>query len=60
MKIDKKFGEEVLMTPRFVFWRCIDCDAAFTDKNCFGGGKYCAMDSGNKLDGKEIVMEDLR
>jgi len=26
MKVDKRFGSSVLMTPRFVFWECIDCD----------------------------------
>jgi hypothetical protein len=61
MKVDKRFGPQVLMTPRFVFWRCDDCDLEFTDKNCFGKGKYCAEDSGNsKLSGQEIVLEDLR
>lgn len=29
MKIDKRFGDQVLMTPRFVFWECEDCDAEF-------------------------------
>ena len=49
------------MTPRFVFWVCLECDDEFMHANCFGGGKYCATDSGNDLIlGKEIVMEDLR
>lgn len=43
MKIDKRFGDRVLMTPRFVFWECLDdCEDEFVDKHCFGGGKYCA------------------
>jgi len=61
MKVDKRLGKSVLMTPRFVFWVCDDCDEVFLEKNCFGGGKYCAKDSGSsKLTGKEIVLEDLR
>ena len=61
MKVDKRLGRSVLMTPRFVFWVCDDCDAEFINKNCFGGGKYCATDSGHsKLTGQEIVLEDLR
>lgn len=61
MKIDKRFGSSVLMTPRFVFWMCEECDDDFLAANCYGGGRYCAMDSGNsKLTGKEIVLEDLR
>ena len=61
MKVDKRFGDQVKMTPRFVFWKCLDCDQDFLDWNCYGGGKYCAMDWGNaRLSGQEIVMEDLR
>jgi len=60
-KVDKRFGKQVLMTPRFVFWECYDCDDEFLAKHCFGGGKYCATDSGTSLlSGQEIVMEDLR
>ena len=61
MKLDHRLGEGALMTPRFVFWVCEECDTAFMRKNCFGGGKYCATDSGNdKLPGSSIVLEDLR
>lgn len=61
MKVDKRFGKSVKFTPRFVFWRCTICDESFLKQNCYGGGKYCAIDSGNsKLSGQEIVMEDLR
>lgn len=28
-KIDMRFGDDVYMTPRFVFWRCEDCDAEY-------------------------------
>ena len=50
------------MTPHYNFWACKDdCEKKFTDKHCFGGGKYCAADTNHKtLSGKEIIMEDLR
>ena len=61
MKVDQRFGDQVLMTPRFVFWECRDCDEEFLEENCFGGGKYCATETGNPLiTGIDIVLEDLR
>lgn len=51
MKIDKALGEDVRMTPRFVFWECIGCDNETLNQHCYGGGKYCA-DSGTKLTGR--------
>lgn len=61
MKLDKVLGDSVLMTPRFVFWVCVDCDEEFMHNNCFGAGKYCATENGNELiKGREIVLEDLR
>lgn len=59
MKVDKAFGESVKMTPRFVFWECTDCDKETLEKHCLGGGNYCA-DSATKLNGREIILEDLR
>jgi hypothetical protein len=29
MKLDREFGKKVLMTPRFVFWECQDCDKEY-------------------------------
>jgi len=59
MKIDKAFGDSVLMTPRFVFWECKDCDEETLNKHCYGDGNYCA-DSSTKLTGREIIREDVR
>ena len=42
IEVDKKFGKSVLMTPRFVFWECRNCDDAFKRENCFRDGQYCA------------------
>lgn len=59
MKIDRAFGDQVKMTPRFVFWECMDCDKETLTKHCFAGGNYCA-DSATKLTGQQIIKEDLR
>jgi hypothetical protein len=40
-------GSDVLMTPRFVYWQCIDCDQTIVNKHCWVNGKYCAIDSNN-------------
>lgn len=56
-----ELDDNVLMTPRFVYWRCIDCDEDMIKKHCWSGGKYCAVDSNNdKHNGRKIMMEDLR
>lgn len=48
-------------TPHFVFWECPDCDPNYTSSDCFGGGKYCALEPGNmSIKGQEIILEDLR
>eukprot|EP00349_Pseudokeronopsis_sp_Brazil_P003896 CAMPEP_0202962858 /NCGR_PEP_ID=MMETSP1396-20130829/6901_1 /ASSEMBLY_ACC=CAM_ASM_000872 /TAXON_ID= /ORGANISM="Pseudokeronopsis sp., Strain Brazil" /LENGTH=140 /DNA_ID=CAMNT_0049683673 /DNA_START=486 /DNA_END=908 /DNA_ORIENTATION=+ len=60
---DGTFGDSVLMTPHFVFWKCPYCDDDFLLRNCYGQGRYCAVeekDDAFKLDGTEIVQEDLR
>lgn len=60
-KIDQRFGEDVLMTPRFVFWECLQCDEEFLELNCLGGGRYCGTEASNdQLPGREIVLEDIR
>ena len=48
-------------TPHFVFWECQDCDPNYMGNDCFGGGKYCALEPGNMaIKGQEIILEDLR
>lgn len=59
-EIDDQFGENVLMTPRFVFWECKNCDEEFLTDNCFAKGAYCATELSNSMTGKEIIIEDLR
>jgi hypothetical protein len=51
----------VNFTPHYVFWQCQNCDEAYTEKDCYGGGKYCAVEPSNdKIAGTEIIDEDLR
>ena len=48
--------------PNFVTWSCDDCDKEFKQTNCLSDGKYCALqdDMNNIIEGKDILMEDLR
>lgn len=39
-QLDKK----ALITPHFAFWTCKECDETILKKDCFGNGKYCAID----------------
>lgn len=58
---DEKFGSKVLMTPRYVFWKCTFCEEEYLKNDCFGGGKYCAVEPSNdNIKGRDIVLEDLR
>ena len=43
-KVDAKFGDDVLMTPRYLVWECKDCPSSFKQIHCFGDGKYCSYD----------------
>ena len=58
---DEKFGPKVLMTPRYVFWKCTFCEEEYLKNDCYGGGKYCAVEPSNEnINGREIIDEDLR
>jgi hypothetical protein len=59
--MEEKLHDLADFTPHWVFWDCPDCDPAYTTKDCFCGGKYCALEPGNMaIQGHEIVLEDLR
>ena len=58
---DSKLGEKVLMTPRYVFWKCTFCEDEYLQNDCYGGGRYCAVEPSNEnIKGREIIQEDLR
>ena len=59
--MNEKLEGLVNFTPHYVFWECTSCDSNYLNNDCYGGGKYCAVESSNaKLKGREIVLEDLR
>lgn len=58
---DKELGNNVLMTPHYVFWKCDNCEDEYLKNDCYGGGKYCAIEnSDSKIQGRDIILEDLR
>ena len=60
-KIDNNLGPLLNFKPRYVFWECTNCDQTYLDNDCFGGGRYCAVESTNaNIKGRDIVLEDIR
>ena len=60
-KIEQNLGSLLNFKPRYVFWECTNCDEKFLKNDCFGGGRYCAVESTNQnIKGRDIVLEDLR
>lgn len=60
-KIERQLGDKMIFRPRYVFWECTNCDAKYLENDCYGGGKYCAVESSNaNIKGRDIVIEDLR
>lgn len=60
-KIEVELGDKINFEPRYVFWECTNCDKQYLDDDCFGGGRYCAVESTNmNIKGRDIVLEDLR
>ncbi|CDW80556.1 vacuolar sorting receptor 3 [Stylonychia lemnae] len=57
---DQKFGDKVLFTPHYVFWKCPYCEKKYLDNDCYANGKYCAVDPQVNMTGREIIQEDLR
>lgn len=58
---DQKFGDKVLFTPHYVFWKCPFCEEQYLKNDCYGNGKYCAVEPSNEeIRGREIILEDLR
>lgn len=60
-KIEKSLGKKLEFRPRYVFWECKQCDAKYLESDCFGGGRYCAVESSNtNIKGRDILLEDVR
>lgn len=59
--MNSKLDELVEFTPHYVFWECTNCDKTYLDNDCYGNGRYCALEPSNaNIRGHEIVLEDLR
>lgn len=57
----KRLGENLSFSPHYVFWECNNCDNRFIEKDCWAGGKYCAIETTNDaISGRNIILEDLR
>ena len=60
-KMNDKLGDLVTFKPHYVFWECTNCDQVYLDKDCYGNGRYCALEPSNaNIQGQEIIEEDLR
>jgi hypothetical protein len=59
--MEEKFHGLANFEPHYVFWECQDCDPMYVGNDCFGEGKYCALEPGDmQIKGQEIILEDLR
>ena len=60
-ELNKNLGDLVNFNPHYVFWESSNCDQVYLDNDCYGNGKYCALEPSNaNIRGQEIVEEDLR
>lgn len=58
---DALLGNKVLMTPHYITFDCQQCDDSKRNNDCYGEGKFCALNQSNiNLKGQEIINEDLR
>ena len=57
---DPQLLNRVEFDPRFIFWKCDDCEREYEEKECFAGGKYCAIDNDPVMAGRDVILEDLR
>ncbi len=61
MHSDLNREAKVVFEPHFVFWECLGCEKKYIDNDCYGAGRYCAIEASNKdIKGREIMLEDLR
>lgn len=57
---DEQLEDNVKFEPRYIFWSCDDCEEEFIERECYGNGKYCAIDMDPIMPGREVIDEDLR
>ena len=57
----EKLGSSVTMTPHYFSWPCYGCDEEVKREDCFGNGKYCAIDySDLQMNGTDILLANIR
>jgi hypothetical protein len=60
-KYRDKLGSKAQMTPYYFSWPCLKCDTEIKELDCFGNGKYCAVDYLNlNMKGRDILMSNIR
>jgi len=56
-----KLGGRAQMTPHYISWPCLTCSEDIIDNDCFGNGKYCALDYADlNVSGRIILLENIR
>lgn len=45
--MQEQLGDQVKFTPHYVFWECPGCDSRYIENDCYGGGRYCAVEPSN-------------
>lgn len=54
-------GSKAKMTPHYISWPCFTCSDEIIQEDCFGNGKYCAIDADDyDIDGRSILLGGIR
>jgi hypothetical protein len=48
MHADLNVEAKVSFEPHYVFWECLGCEQKYIDNDCYGAGKYCAIEASNQ------------
>ncbi|CAI2370218.1 unnamed protein product [Moneuplotes crassus] len=57
----ERLAGQVTMTPRYFSWPCFGCDDETKQADCFGNGKYCAIDYRDlAMKGTDILLANVR
>jgi hypothetical protein len=57
----ERLGDNVSMTPHYFSWPCFGCDDEIKKEDCFGNGKYCAVDYNDlNMKGTDILLANIR
>ena len=56
-----KLKKRAIMTPHYISWPCPTCNSEIKEKDCFGQGKYCAIDIEDMhMSGKDLLLGNIR